>query len=113
MLGANDQAYPSAWSSADRFRDFRDPLTCIGGFAPVYIAEELANNQFKIGRWPRRDASVLAGHRHSPGPVGERASHSRRRREGREAEGLLPSSGAVRSASPRSRLNGRGNPGMM
>jgi hypothetical protein len=30
-------------------RDFRYQLTCIGGFAPVYIAEELANNQFKIG----------------------------------------------------------------
>jgi hypothetical protein len=30
-------------------RDFRYQLTCIGGFAPVYIAEELAHNQFKIG----------------------------------------------------------------
>jgi hypothetical protein len=30
-------------------RDFRYQLTCIGGFAPVYIAGELANNQFKIG----------------------------------------------------------------
>lgn len=30
-------------------RDFRYQLTCIGGFAPVYVAEELANNQFKIG----------------------------------------------------------------
>ncbi len=30
-------------------RDFRYQLTCIGGFAPVYIAEEMANNQFKIG----------------------------------------------------------------
>ncbi len=30
-------------------RDFRYQLTCIGGFAPVYIAEKLANNQFKIG----------------------------------------------------------------
>jgi len=29
-------------------RDFRYQLTCIGGFAPVYIAEEIANNQFKI-----------------------------------------------------------------
>jgi len=29
--------------------DFRYQLTCIGGFAPVYIAEELANNRFKIG----------------------------------------------------------------
>src|SRR5579859_1772749 len=30
-------------------RDFRYQLTCIGGFAPTYIAEELTNNQFKIG----------------------------------------------------------------
>jgi len=30
-------------------RDFRYQLTCIGGFAPVYIAAEVANNQFKIG----------------------------------------------------------------
>jgi hypothetical protein len=30
-------------------RDFRYQLTCIGGFAPVYIAGEMANNQFKIG----------------------------------------------------------------
>ena len=29
-------------------RDFRYQLTCIGGFAPVYIAEEIADNQFKI-----------------------------------------------------------------
>jgi len=29
-------------------RDFRYQLTCIGGFAPVYIAEEIRDNQFKI-----------------------------------------------------------------
>ena len=29
--------------------DFRYQLTSIGGFAPVYIAEKLTNNQFKIG----------------------------------------------------------------
>jgi len=28
--------------------EFRYQLTCIGGFAQVYIAEEIANNQFKI-----------------------------------------------------------------
>ncbi len=28
--------------------DFRYQLTCIGGFAPVYIAEEISNNHFKI-----------------------------------------------------------------
>jgi hypothetical protein len=30
-------------------RDFRYQLTCIGGFAPVYIADELKDNRFKIG----------------------------------------------------------------
>ena len=30
-------------------RDFRYQLTCIGAFAPVFVAEELAHNQFKIG----------------------------------------------------------------
>jgi len=29
-------------------RDFRYQLTCIGGFAPVYIAEKISHNQFKI-----------------------------------------------------------------
>jgi hypothetical protein len=29
-------------------RDFRYQLTTIGGFAPVYISQEVANNQFKI-----------------------------------------------------------------
>ena len=30
-------------------RDFRYQLTCIGGFAPVYIAGEVSGNEFKIG----------------------------------------------------------------
>jgi hypothetical protein len=29
-------------------RDFRYQLTCIGGFAPVFISEEISNNHFKI-----------------------------------------------------------------
>jgi hypothetical protein len=29
-------------------RDFRYQLTCIGGYAPVYVADEVANNQFRI-----------------------------------------------------------------
>jgi hypothetical protein len=29
-------------------RDFRYQLTCIGGYAPVYIAERISGNQFKI-----------------------------------------------------------------
>lgn len=30
-------------------KDYRYQLTCIGGFAPVYIATEIANNRFQIG----------------------------------------------------------------
>jgi hypothetical protein len=30
-------------------RDFRYQLTCIGGFAPVYIASKIAGGQFRIG----------------------------------------------------------------
>ena len=29
-------------------RDFRYQLTCIGGFAPVYVAEEIADHNFLI-----------------------------------------------------------------
>src|SRR5262249_60340076 len=29
-------------------KDFRYQLTGIGGFAPIYIAEEITNNRFKI-----------------------------------------------------------------
>jgi roadblock/LC7 domain-containing protein len=29
-------------------RDFRYQLTCIGGYAPVYVAEEVTGNEFKI-----------------------------------------------------------------
>ncbi|MFC1572787.1 hypothetical protein ACFL6M_04230 [Candidatus Eisenbacteria bacterium] len=29
-------------------RDFRYQLTCIGSFAPVYVAEEIADNRFRI-----------------------------------------------------------------
>jgi hypothetical protein len=29
-------------------RDFRYQLTCVGGFAPVYVSEEIEENQFRI-----------------------------------------------------------------
>jgi hypothetical protein len=50
VLDSNGEALvqmPNWFSTLNR--DFRYQLTCIGGFAPVYIAEELANNQFKVG----------------------------------------------------------------
>ena len=39
-------------------RDFRYQLTSIGGFAPIYVAEEISNNRFKIaGGKPAMKAS--------------------------------------------------------
>jgi trimeric autotransporter adhesin len=49
MLDANGEAVielPEWFGSLNR--DYRYQLTCIGGFAPVYVAEEISNNQFKI-----------------------------------------------------------------
>jgi len=49
MLDANGEAVIDLpeWFGALN-RDYRYQLTSIGGFAPVYIAEEVSNNQFKI-----------------------------------------------------------------
>jgi len=49
VLDANGEAVVQLpeWFEALN-RDFRYQLTCIGGFAPVYIAEEISQNQFKI-----------------------------------------------------------------
>ncbi len=48
--------------------DFRYQLTGIGGFAPIYIAEEIANNRFKIaGGTPGLKVSwQVTGIRHDP-----------------------------------------------
>ncbi|NOZ09243.1 MAG: collagen-like protein [FCB group bacterium] len=49
-------------------RDFRYQLTCIGGFAPVYIAEELTSNHFKIagGKPGMKISWLVTGIRHDP-----------------------------------------------
>ena len=48
-LGANGQSWVDLpdWFQALN-RDFRYQLTCIGGYAPVYIADEIAGNRFRI-----------------------------------------------------------------
>jgi len=48
--------------------DFRYQLTCIGGFAPVYVAQEISGNRFKIsGGTPSMKVSwQIAGTRHDP-----------------------------------------------
>ena len=49
-------------------KDFRYQITSIGGFAPVYIAEKVANNRFKIaGGTPGMEVSwQVTGIRHDP-----------------------------------------------
>ena len=34
--------------------DFRHQLTCIGGVAQVYVADEVADGHFRIAWWPWR-----------------------------------------------------------
>jgi hypothetical protein len=48
--------------------DFRYQLTCIGGFAPVYVAEEISGNRFQIaGGDPGMKISwMVTGIRHDP-----------------------------------------------
>jgi len=49
VLDANGEAWVELpeWFSALN-RDFRYQLTSIGGFAPIYIAQEIQNNRFQI-----------------------------------------------------------------
>lgn len=49
-------------------KDFRYQLTCIGDFAPVYIAERISNNQFKIagGKSNLEVSWQVTGIRHDP-----------------------------------------------
>jgi hypothetical protein len=47
-------------------QDFRYQLTCIGGYAPVYVAEEIAHNHFRIsgGRVGLKVSWQVTGIRH-------------------------------------------------
>jgi hypothetical protein len=49
VLGADGRAWvqlPDYFAEINR--DFHYQLTCVGGFAPVYVAEEIAENRFQI-----------------------------------------------------------------
>jgi hypothetical protein len=69
VLDANGEAWVELpeWFGALN-RDFRYQLTCIGDFAPVYIAEKIANNRFKIaGGTPNMEVSwQVTGIRQDP-----------------------------------------------
>lgn len=49
-------------------KDFRYQLTCIGGWAQVYIAQEIKNNRFKIagGKPGMKISWMVTGTRHDP-----------------------------------------------
>jgi len=49
-------------------RDFRYQLTCIGAFAPIYVAEKMSGSRFKIaGGEPGLEVSwQVTGIRHDP-----------------------------------------------
>jgi hypothetical protein len=49
-------------------RDFRYQLTCVGGFAPVYVAKKVSGNAFQIaGGEPGMEVSwMVTGVRHDP-----------------------------------------------
>jgi hypothetical protein len=55
-------------------RDFRYQLTCIGGFAPVYVAEEISGNRFRIagGETGMKVSWLVTGIRHDPYAEGNR-----------------------------------------
>jgi hypothetical protein len=55
-------------------KEFRYQLTCIGGFAPVYVAEKISDNHFKIaGGKPGMEVSwQVTGIRQDPYAVANR-----------------------------------------
>jgi hypothetical protein len=69
MLDGNGEAEVALpeWFEALN-RDFRYQLTCVGSFAPVYIARKIANHGFKIaGGPPGLEVSwQVTGTRHDP-----------------------------------------------
>jgi hypothetical protein len=87
--------------------DFRYQLTCVGGYAPVYISEEIASNQFSIaGGTPGLKVSwQVTGTRHDPyaeqnriiveenKPASERGRYLYPSGYGQTAENRLPFSG--------------------
>ena len=69
VLDGNGQAeiqLPEWFQSLNR--DFRYQLTCIGGFAPVYVAKEISNNRFQIagGRVGLKISWQVTGIRQDP-----------------------------------------------
>jgi hypothetical protein len=66
QLGEATVALPDWFETLNR--DFRYQLTCIGGFAPVYVADEIAANSFRIagGRVGMKVSWQVTGTRKDP-----------------------------------------------
>jgi len=75
ILDANGEAWVTlpAWFEALNM-EFRYQLTCIGGFAQVYIAEEISGNRFQIagGSTGLKISWQVTGIRHDPLAVAQR-----------------------------------------
>jgi hypothetical protein len=62
-------AWFEALNGGEEYRsDFRYQLTCIGGYAPVYVAHKIQDNRFQIaGGTPGLEVSwLVTGIRHDP-----------------------------------------------
>jgi len=72
--------------------EFRYQLTCIGGWAQVYISEEVKNNSFKIsGGKPNMKVSwMLTGIRHDPWAEQQRIKVERDKPNGEKGKYLYP-----------------------
>ena len=73
-------------------RDFRYQLTCMGEFAPVYIAKKIAGNRFKIAGGAPGVEVLLAGYRHPQGCLCQCSPHSRGGVQERSGSHLFPAS---------------------
>ena len=90
-------------------KDFRYQLTCIGGFAPVYIAEEISNNRFKIagGASGLKVSWQVTGIRHDPYAEKHRIAVEEDKRDFERGTYLHPD---VYGQSPETRLARTQNP---
>ncbi|MCA9436453.1 MAG: hypothetical protein KC978_11775 [Candidatus Omnitrophica bacterium] len=53
VLGETGEAWVDLPSYFEAYnRDYRYHLTCVGGYAPVYVADEIENNRFRISGGP-------------------------------------------------------------
>ena len=83
-------------------RDFRYQLTVVGPqFAQAIVASEMVKEPFHDSHGSSGCEGFLAGDRHSPGRLGQRASHRKRSGKAGKRKGKVHSPGAVRASRDR------------